>query len=85
MSFRKPHKAHAGSRNAILAAMQVGDRRYVETTPEKYQATMRLENTPNTRRPPELEGRKFRTTLYTAVGAGKVGNIKYVICIERLK
>lgn len=71
--------------NMFLTSMlEVGHREYIETTLESYQNTMRTVNTPKSRRPKELAGMEFTTTLMTAVGA-KAGDIRYLVCVERIK
>ena len=69
--------------NYWLSEFEVGERRYVDTTIEKYASDMRTINTPNSRRPALLKGRKFSASLFTAVAANKAGEIRYLICIER--
>lgn len=73
-----------GSNNARLLALDVGERFYVETTPEDYPAAMRHSNTPRTRRPADLAGREFTSSLWTAVGSA-AGQIRYLVCVERVK
>lgn len=73
-----------GSRNAMLLVMEVGDYRYIETTPSEYAHVMRTFNTPKTRRPIELLGREFTCSLYRAVGS-KVDDIRVLVRIERIE
>lgn len=76
---------HSGSYNAKLLAMtEVGQRQYVEVTLENYAQFMRTANTPKSRRPKGLAGREFTATLLTAVGS-VAGDIRYLVCIERVK
>ena len=75
---------HQGSNNDRLRKMEVGERLYFETTYENYPQDMRHMNTPKSRRPAELQGREFTCTLFTAVGS-KVSDIRYLICLERIK
>jgi len=71
--------------NTFLASMlEVGHREYIETTLDNYAQVMRTVNTPKSRRPKEMAGMEFTTTLLTAVGA-KVGDIRYLVCVERIK
>lgn len=72
-----------GSNSHALLQMAVGDRRYVETTIDRYAHDMRQTAVPRTRRPLELEGREFESRLFTAVSASTAGDIRYLICIER--
>lgn len=70
--------------NAFLSSMlYVGQREYIETTATDYAHVMRTVNTPKSRRPKEMAGMKFSTTLWTAVGP-KAGNIRYLVCVERI-
>jgi hypothetical protein len=62
--------------------MGVGERRYTETSLSHYASDMRVLNTPLSRRPPELTGRVFRASLFTAVGSS-AGDVRYLICLER--
>jgi hypothetical protein len=66
-----------------LAALEVGERLYRETTIDRYAHDMRTGSVPRTRRPPALQGREFRATALTAVGAGRVGDVRLLICWER--
>ena len=71
--------------NTFLASMlEVGHREYIETTLDNYAQVMRTVNTPKSRRRKEMAGMEFTTTLLTAVGA-KVGDIRYLVCVERIK
>lgn len=81
----KRKSPNPGSHNDWLATFAVGERRYLETTPEDYPQTMRTVNTPVTRRPAVLQGREFSASLFTAIAARKVGEVRYLICIERVK
>lgn len=76
---------HIASWNTFLASMlEVGHRDYIETTLNDYAQVMRTVNTPKSRRPKELAGKEFTTTLLTAVGT-KAGDVRYLVCIERTK
>lgn len=73
------------SRNQWLATFAVGERRYVETTPEKYRRDMAVYHQPACRRPKGMKPMKFSTSLYTAVPSGVASEIKYLICVERVE
>lgn len=76
---------HRVSWNAFLASMlEVGHREYIETTLNTYAHVMRTVNTPKSRRPKEMAGMEFTTTLLTAVGSN-AGDIRYLVCVERIK
>ena len=71
--------------NTFLASMlEVGHREYIETTLDKYAHVMRTVNTPKSRRPKEMADKEFTTTLLTAVGSN-AGDIRYLVCVERIK
>lgn len=78
-------RINKGSSNHTLASMSVGDRIYVETTLVEYPATMRSYVTPKSRRPPELEGRDFNSTLFTCIAAARAGDVRYLVCVERTR
>ncbi|MBF3563893.1 hypothetical protein [Burkholderia pseudomallei] len=80
---RKSYGVRAGSWNEMLSMMEVGERHYIETTVEGYPQLMRTINTPASRRPAEMRDSKFSTNLFTAVMATRVGEIRYLLCIER--
>ena len=74
---------HKGSWNEWLSSFVVGERRYVETSASGYAAAMRTVIPPEARRPKSMQGMKFTESLWTAVGT-PVGNIRYLICVERI-
>lgn len=76
---------HKNSRSARLAALMPRDTLWVETTLKSYQNDMRMWNVAKSRRPAELEGKEFRTSLFTAVSAATTGHIQYLIRVERIK
>lgn len=63
--------------------MAIGERAYAETLLEDYAATMRKINTPKSRRPVALAGAQFSTTLMTCIGS-RAGDVRYLVCIERV-
>jgi hypothetical protein len=81
----KRQNANPGSNNAWLETFALGERRYLETTIEGYGSQMRIINTPKSRRPLSLQEREYSTQLFTAVAACKVGEIRWLLCIERIK
>lgn len=78
-----PSPMHRDSWNAWLASFDLGERRYLETSLESYPAMMRVANTPKSRRPQEMEGMEFTSTLFTAISAAQAGETRYLICVER--
>lgn len=77
-------KARTNSWNGWLMQFEVGQREYVECSLENYPNMMRTMNAPPSRRPPELAGWKFSTTLFTAVSAATASDVRYLICVERI-
>jgi len=75
---------HKGSSHHRLSQLEIGQIAYVGTTLERYPNDMRVLNAPKSRRPAELKDRKFTASLFTAVGAGCAGDIRYLIAIERI-
>lgn len=75
----------SNSWNQWLSTFDPGERRYVECTIDDYANKMRTACAPRSRRPPELAGREFTAQLFTAVAANKVGEIRYLICVERIE
>lgn len=80
---RKPGSMLAGSSTARLAALDVGDAFWLDTTPERWASDMRVALVPPIRRPPILAGRVFRSQVFTCVGS-KTGHVRYAIRIERV-
>ena len=68
----------------LASMLEVGHREYIETTLDKYAHVMRTVNTPKSRRPKEMADMEFTTTLLTAVGSN-AGDIRYLVCVERIK
>lgn len=83
-AYTRQLSTNAASNNRRLLRMELGERLYFDTTLEDFASDMRTLNTPKSRRPPDLEGREFSTSLFTAVGVGKAGNVRYLICLERI-
>jgi hypothetical protein len=77
--------ARKNSWNGWLESFELGERRYEETGLEQYPNDMRTMNAPISRRPATLKKRKFKTELFTAVSAATSGDIRYLICVERIK
>lgn len=74
-----------GSRNARLAKLDVGEVLWTETELPRWQHDMRMLIGVKSRRPAVLEGRKFVSALFTAVGTNKAGDIHYLIRTERIE
>lgn len=76
---------HEGSINHRLAAMEVGERWYVDVTRDNWEQTMRTYNPPQSRRGPELKNRKFKCLLFTAISNKKADRMRLLVCVERIK
>lgn len=74
-----------GSMNDKLSQLDIGDRMYLETTVDGYAKDMRLIHAGKDRRSEVLVGREFSTSLFTGVSSGTVGDVRYLICVERVK
>ena len=74
---RKPEQLNKDSWSSWLSTFELNERRYVETTLEKYARDMRV-----------INGRKkqmiYKTSLFTALSASSLADIRYVICVERV-
>lgn len=81
MKRLRPNK---GSVNDSLSSLDIADRIYIDTTLERFGKDMRQIHSGKTRRPQILNGREFTTSLLTAVTSGKAGDVRYLICIERV-
>lgn len=73
-----------GSRFHTLSLLEVGQRAYLETTADLYPSMMRSLNPTSSRRPAELQSKTFTTSLFTAVSASKLGDVRLLVCVERL-
>lgn len=76
---------HAGSIPSWLSTFEVGERRYFETTIDRYASDMRTHIYPRSRRPPEIKDAEFAANLFTAVSSRKASDVRYMICVERIK
>ena len=74
---RKPGRLNKDSWASWLSTFELNERRYVETTLEKYAQDMRV-----------INGRKkqmsYKTSLFTALSASSLADIRYLICVERV-
>ena len=76
-------KASKGSWNAWLESFKIGERRYLETTLEKYRRLMSTTVNPSRKTAKMVEeGYVFSSSMFTAVGTG-LGEIRYLLCVER--
>lgn len=74
---------HAGSHNAMLAALEVGGYIYFECTLDDYPNVQRNLVPIKSRRPKETQEFGLTTKLYTAIG-GSAGDVRYLVKVERL-
>lgn len=65
--------------------MGIGQCEYVETTLDGYSATMRNLNPSKVRRPLWMKDWVFKTNLFTAVSSQTTGDVRYLVCVERVK
>jgi hypothetical protein len=63
-----------------LRPLEVGARIYVETALRG--AVSRQQSLARAAR--ELPGRVYTTSLFTAVGAARTGDVRYLVCVERI-
>lgn len=70
------------SRNEWLNSFKLTERRYIPTTIASYMQEMRSISSLVSRR---KDGKKFTTKLFTAISAGKLSDVRYLICVERVK
>lgn len=76
---------HRGKTQELLVPLKVGERVYVETLYEDVARKMqRLVRHPASRRVPDLQDRSFKMTLFTAISAKHVQDVRYLICVERV-
>jgi len=83
--LNKRLRPNKGSVNDKLSQLDVGSRMYFETTLDRYGKEMRAIHSGKSRRPEILQGREFTTSLFTGVSSGSLGDIRYLICVERVK
>jgi len=74
---------HKNSVTDRVSRLAEGEKMYIETTPEEYAHTQSTYLLPQSRRPKEMKGWHLSAKLFTAVAAAKVGEIRYLVCIER--
>ena len=80
---RKPEQLNKDSWTSWLLTFELNERRYVETTLEKYAKDMRVMNGPKSRRPKAWQ-MNYKTSLFTALSASSLTDIRYLICVERI-
>lgn len=68
-------------RMSWLASFEVGERRYVETTVDNYRHDMSNVAPKRSIRGPA----KFSVQAFSAVSVSKVGDVRLLLCIERIE
>lgn len=69
-----------------LQTFAVGERRYVETSLERHEIDRRvITGKRGTARPHILRGREFSIHLHTAIATNKIGEVKYLLSVERIR
>jgi hypothetical protein len=74
-----------GSVNDELNSFEIGERRYIETTIADYPKLKKLYTPPKARAPTAVLDKRFSVRIFTAVGSFELGDIRYLLCVERLK
>lgn len=75
---------HRSSWNHWLTTFEIGERRYMDVDIEDYAHHMRTMCAPKSRRPDAIRDWEFQAQMFTAVGAQKLGEVRYLICVERI-
>ena len=68
---------------ARLAGLEVGGRLYIETTTGRYKAVQRAVGSSAARM--DHGRQRYTTQLFTAVAARQVGEVRYLVCVERVR
>ena len=76
-------KPHPGSLNDRISKLDVGGRLYEEHPLDECVGIQRLVAT-RSRRPTSMEGMEFITGLFTAIAAAQIGDVRYLVCVERV-
>lgn len=74
----------SGSHGEWASSFSIGERRYVETTPETYHKDMSVIIPYKHKRPDCIKDFEFTMSFYTAVPT-TAGGVRYLICVERIK
>ena len=77
--------ANEKGKNRKLAMLLVGEVLYFETTQDRWKSDMRSFHIPKARRSAELREKEFKTSMFTAVSAKMIGEIRYLLAVERVK
>lgn len=75
---------HQTGVGALLATFSIGERRYFETSLDRYPTDQRKYNMAHSRRRGDIAEMVFTTSLFTAVSSSKAGDVRYLICVERV-
>lgn len=82
---RKPGSVSVGSVHAQVAAMQVGDAFWIETTADKYGHVQREWNPAATRRPECMKDFVIECSVWRAVPAHVTTDTRILVRVERVK
>jgi len=72
------------SLNQVLASLAVGENRYIDTTLDTNLGLQRRV-TLSSRYPEPMKHMHFTSSLFTAVSASSASDVRYLVCITRLK
>lgn len=77
-------KPHRGSLNDRISELEIGGRLYEEHSLEYCRKIQRL-CTAQSRRPQDIAHMRFASGLLTAIPAGQIGEVRYLVCVERVQ
>jgi hypothetical protein len=72
-----------GSLNDKLNRLEVDERMYLETPLVNCDYLQKRVQIPDSRRPLCMAGMKFKTVKYTAVCGNQLGDVRYLVAVER--
>lgn len=74
---------HTESLNASLSRLSVGEVIYIERERDQCASLQRAVSA-KSRWPKSMQGWQIKTSTYTAVGSAAVGDIKFLVRVERV-
>jgi hypothetical protein len=72
-----------GSLNDKLNRLEVDERLYLETRLDNCEYLQKRIQIPDDRRPLCMAGMKFKTSKYTAVCGNRLGDVRFLVAVER--
>lgn len=72
-----------GSLNDRISKLEIGGRLYEERTHDDYLALQRAVSA-SSRYPASMRYMQFTTSVFTAVPAGRLGDVRLLVCVERV-